>query len=90
MNKSRSDIFMLIPHAVVKKVEGENDGLLTPVGVMHGDFKGIIRSNSNRGISHCDEVDMRRHRFTNKSGDGVSDILEMYREILQTLKDKGF
>lgn len=90
MNKSSSDIFMLIPHAVVKIIEGENDGFLTPEGVMHGDFKGIIRSNSGRGISHCDEVDLRRRRFTKKHGDGISDILEMYREILQTLNDKGF
>ena len=81
---------MLIPHAVVSRFEGENDGFLTPACVMHGDFKGVVRSNSRRGISHCDEVDMRRHRFTKKSGEGISDILEMYREILQTLKDKGF
>ena len=90
MNKNISDIFMLIPYSVVKMIEGENDGFLTPDGVMHGDFKGIIKSNSGRGISHCDEVDMRRRRFTKKSGDGVSDILELYREILQTLKDKEF
>ncbi len=89
MNSSRSDIFMLIPHIVVYNIEGENDGFLTPESVMHGDFKGIVRSNSRRGISHCDEVDMRRRRFTKKSGEGVSDILDMYREILQTLKDKG-
>lgn len=90
MNSSSSDIFMMIPHFVVKRIEGENDGFLTPEGVRHGEFRGIIRSNSRRGISHCDEVDMRRHRLTKKSGDGISDILEMYREILQTLKKKGF
>ncbi len=89
MKNSASDIVMCIPHAIVNLIEGENDGLLTPEGVKHGDFKGIVRSNSGRGISHCDEVDLRRRRFTNKSGDGVSDILDMYREILQTLKDKG-
>jgi len=89
MNKSRGDIFMMIPHIVVNALEGENDGFLTPEGVKHGEFKGIIRSNSNRGISHCDEVDMRRHRLTKKTGEGISDILEMYREILQTLKDRG-
>ena len=70
-------------------IEGENDGFLTPAGVKHGNFKGIVRSNSGRGISHCDEVDMRRHRFTRKQGNGVSDILDMYREILKTLKEKG-
>lgn len=89
MKNSASDIVMCIPHAIVNAVEGENDGLLTPRGVMHGDFKGIIRSNSGRGISHCDEVDMRRRRLTKRQGEGISDILDMYREILQTLKEKG-
>ena len=89
MKNSASDIVMCIPHAIVNAFEGENDGLLTPENVKHGVFKGIVRSNSGRGISHCDEVDMRRHRFTKRQGDGVSDILDMYREILQTLKDKS-
>lgn len=89
MKDSASDIVMCIPHAIVNAIEGENDGLLTPEGVKHGDFKGIVRSNSRRGISHCDEVDMRRRRLTKKQGEGVSDILEMYREILHTLEEKG-
>lgn len=89
MKNSASDLVMSIPHAIVNMIEGENDGLLTPEGVKHGEFKGIVRSNSRRGISHCDEVDMRRRRFTKRQGEGVSDILDMYREILQTLKDKG-
>lgn len=89
MKNSLSDIVMMIPHAIVNAFEGENDGLLTPEAVKHGDFKGVVRSNSVRGISHCDEVDMRRRRFTKRQGDGVSDILDMYREILQTLKEKN-
>ena len=89
MKNSLSDIVMMIPHAIVNAFEGENDGLLTLEAVKHGDFKGVVRSNSVRGISHCDEVDMRRRRFTKRQGDGVSDILDMYREILQTLKEKN-
>ncbi len=89
MKNSVSDMVLCITHAIVNSIEGENDGLLTPEGVKHGEFKGIVRSNSVRGISHCDEVDMRRHRFTKRQGDGISDILDMYREILNTLKDKG-
>lgn len=89
MKNSASDIVMCIPHAIINLFEGENDGLLTPESVKHGEFKGIVRSNSARGISHCDEVDFRRHRFTKNQGEGVSDILDLYREILQTLKKKG-
>lgn len=90
MRNSASDLVMCIPHAIVNAIEGENDGLLTPEGVKHGDFRGIVRSSTGRGISHCDEVDMRRRRFSKKQGDGVCDILDMYREILQTLTEKGF
>ena len=89
MKKSSSDIFMWFSHMIVNVIEGENDGFLTPAGVKHGNFKGIVRSNSGRGISHCDEVDMRRRRFTKKEGEGVSDIIELYKDILQSLKDEN-
>ena len=86
----KRDILLWFPHWIIGIFEGENDGLVTTVSAQWGDFKGVVKSNSGRGISHCDEVDLRRKRFTKKSGDGVSDILEVYAEILKTLKDKGF
>ncbi len=89
MKNSFSDIFMTIPHSIIYHIEGENDGLLTPASVQWGDFKGVFYGNSNRGISHCDEVDLRRCRFTRKDGDGVADVLEVYRSILGELKNKG-
>ena len=90
MKNSFSDFIMIIPHSIIYLVEGENDGLLTPYSAKWGDFKGTIRSNTNRGISHCDEVDLRRRKFTKKSGEGVSDILEVYGDILKELENKGF
>lgn len=90
MKHCYSDMIVWFPSLVVKLCEGENDGLLTPEAVKWGEFKGIVRSNSLRGISHCDEVDMRRHRFTKKQGAGVSDIIEVYQEVLTTLMAKGF
>ena len=89
MNHSFSDIILTIPNIVVKYYEGENDGLLTPQSVKWGDFKGIIKSNSFRGISHCDEVELRRRKFTNKSGSGVSDILEFYKSVIKDLEARG-
>ena len=73
---------MWLTSLVVGWGEGENDGLLPPSSVMWGDFKGIVRSNSARGISHADEVDFRRRRFTKKLGDGVCDILEIYKKLI--------
>ena len=50
----------------------------------------IYKGNSRRGISHCDEVDMRRRCFTKKHGDWISDITDFYCDIINELKEKGF
>jgi triacylglycerol lipase len=74
----------------VSLFEGQNDGLLTPDAVKWGDFKGIYSGVGRRGISHCDEIDVRRRRFSKKSGEGVSDIVNIYREIIVDLTKLGF
>lgn len=80
-----SDMFLWFSNMVVNHFEGENDGFLAPRAVKWGEFMGIKRSACRRGISHCDEVDMRRMKFCKKSSKGVSDILEVYREIADDL-----
>lgn len=85
-----SDMFMFFPSLAVKIIEGQNDGLLTPDAVKWGEFRGIHMSNSRRGISHCDEVDMRRRRLTKRQGDGISDIVEFYKGVVAELRDKGY
>ena len=85
-----SDLFMLVPGIVVKCLEGPNDGLLTPRAVMWTNFRGIVTSSSGRGISHCDEVDMRRRRLSKKRGEGISDITDFYTGVIKDLRDKGF
>lgn len=85
-----SDIIMILPSMVVKIFEGQNDGLLAPRAVEWTNFRGIITGNSGRGISHCDEVDLRRRHFSRKNGDGVRDITEFYVSIVNELKEKGF
>ena len=64
---------------------GENDGLLPPEAVKWGIFKGVYRGAGNRGISHCDEIDMRRRPLSKKAGEGLSDILDIYREMVSDL-----
>ncbi|MGN0600269.1 MAG: esterase/lipase family protein [Oscillospiraceae bacterium] len=71
MKHAWSDMFMWLPSLVVRRFDGENDGLLSPESVKWGNFKGVVKSIGNRGISHCDEVDMRRSRLTKKQGDGI-------------------
>ncbi len=90
MKSPFSDMFLWFPSLVVWLVEGVNDGLLTPDAVKWTNFKGIVRSNSRRGISHCDEVDMRRLRLTGKQGDGVSDITDFYLSVANDLMLMGY
>lgn len=90
MKNPFSDIFMWLPNMVVGIIEGENDGLLTPDAVKWTKFQGVHYGVGNRGISHCDQVDMRRRRFSKKTGDGVSDIVEVYKNIACDLCKRGY
>lgn len=90
MNYPFSDIFMWFPNLVVGMIEGQNDGLVTPQNARWTNFRGIHSGASKRGISHCDEVDMRRRRLSAKANDGVSDIVDVYRSIVNDLYERGF
>ena len=90
MKKPSSDFLMWLPNLVVKGIEGENDGLLTPASVKWGVFKGVYRGAGNRGISHCDEIDLRRKPLSKKVEDGISDIVDVYSEIVLELTRNGF
>lgn len=48
---------------------------------------GVYKGGGRRGISHCDEVDLRRRRM-DVSGEG--DITDFYLHIVSDLKKKGF
>lgn len=89
MKSPFSDVFMWLPSLFVKMIEGENDGLLTPDAVRWGEFKGIYRGAGRRGISHCDEIDLRRRPLSKKPRDGIGDILDVYKEIICGLSDRG-
>lgn len=90
MSHCYSDFVLSIPYLAIKLIDGENDGLLTPDSARWTNFKGIIRAPANRGISHCDEVDMRRRPFAIKNSAGkISDITEFYKTIVADLKHRG-
>lgn len=87
MNGFTSDITMCVPWLAVHAVEGDNDGLLAPRAVKWTNFMGVYRGGGRRGISHCDEVDLRRKPF---SVSGGGDITDFYLNIVSDLKKKGF
>ncbi len=90
MKNPASDMLMWLQNFVVGIWEGENDGLLTPDAVKWGNFKGIYRGSGRRGISHCDEIDMRRRSLSKKKGDGVSDIVDVYTGVIKDLYELGY
>ncbi|MBP5312920.1 MAG: hypothetical protein J6112_08830 [Clostridia bacterium] len=85
-----SDMMLFLPHLVVKHFDGENDGLVAPRSAEWGRFRGIVTGNSNRGVSHCDAVDLRRRHFTKKEGPGVSDITDLYVDVVRELAEAGY
>jgi len=90
MKSPFSDITMFLPSLVVGMIEGENDGLLTPETAKWGNFQGVCRGNGRRGISHADEVDMRRRPLSRKSGAVISDIIDLYQKIALDLIKRGY
>lgn len=90
MGNPFSDMLMWVPSLVVGWLEGENDGLLTPDAVKWGNFRGIIRSGSRRGISHLDEIDLRRRPLRRPPAQGVYDVTQVYTQIIRELEEMGF
>lgn len=91
MKNSFSDFIMIVPHFVINLVEGENDGLVSVKSAQWGNFKGILRGSTNRGISHADEVDIRRMKLSKKAKDGcINDICDVYLQIVRELKQLGY
>lgn len=90
MKNAFSDVFYLPGYLLVKHFEGENDGIFSPRSVAWGNFRGVYTGAGRRGISHYDEVDFRRRRFSSKRGKNVSDITEFYVNMAEELKERGF
>ena len=90
MKNPTSDFFLWLPNLVVGWIEGENDGLLTPEAVTWSNFKGVIRGSGRRGISHCDEIDLRRRPLCRKAGSGITDIVGFYESVVTELAAQGF
>lgn len=90
MKSMFGDAIMSVPYFAVKNCEGQkNDGLLTEKSVKWTNFRGMFTSSSKRGISHCDEVDLRRRPFSKKKSENkyeISDIADFYVNLVAELK----
>ncbi len=91
MRTPLSDISLSAANLVVKWIEGDNDGMVSVESARWGGSFTVLSGRTNRGISHLDEIDLRRSRFSSKNGEsGVNDICDVYRGIVKDLVERGF
>lgn len=72
-----------ISYPMVKKFDGENDGLVSVDSFSFGESCRILKNEKDRGISHGDMIDLNRENI-----DGF-DVREFYVELISDLKSRG-
>ncbi len=70
-------------YRIIKKLNGENDGLVWEKSAEHGSFR-MIKPTGKRGISHGDMIDLFRENI-----DGY-DVSEFYTGLVAELKNQGY
>lgn len=90
MKHPLSDFNLSAANFILNRLEGPNDGLVSVDSARWGAQFRILRSNAFRGISHLDAIDLRRMPLTKKQGQDVSDICQVYTELLEDLKQRGY
>lgn len=85
MRRPIDDPVFAATHVLLKRLEGDNDGMVSTLSCQWGRFRGLIGdSNPDRGLSHGDLVDYRGLLLTHFN------IPAVYLEIVKDLKQQGF
>jgi triacylglycerol lipase len=84
MKSARGDPLLALPYALIRPLEGDNDGLVSVSSARWGTFRGTFESGSRRGISHGDIIDLKREDYRG------FDVVETYVQIVADLKAMGF
>ena len=91
---AKGNYLLSIPRNFIKRIEGESDGLVTPASAQWGNFRGIVRSTTRRGVSHWDEIDLKHKPLSKnvatESMFRISDITDSYSLLAKELAEKGF
>ena len=72
-----------IGYKMIKKLNGENDGLVWERSAIHGEYR-LIRPATKRGISHGDVIDLNRENING------FDVREFYVDMLFRLRQEGY
>lgn len=80
---STSFLPLNIGYLVIKKLNGQSDGLVWVESAKHGDFK-LVKASGIRGISHGDTIDLFRENI-----EGY-DVREFYINLVSELRQQGY
>lgn len=85
MRNMFSDSLLSIPYLMMCTQKGrQNDGLVDVSSAKWGDFRGVLESEKNRGISHGDMIDLKRDDING------FDVIKKFHDIVCELKGKGY
>lgn len=79
-----SEVFCSIPYMVLKRLAGDNDGLVPEESAKWTNFRGTVRPAGRRGVSHADMIDLHHEDIKG------FDVIEFYVKIVNELKMMGF
>ncbi|MCM1054905.1 MAG: triacylglycerol lipase [Bacteroides sp.] len=83
--RARSGRFPLnISYPMVKKFDGDNDGLVALTSAEWGERFTPIYPKGKRGITHADMIDLNRENFKG------FDVREFYVQLVSELRERGF
>ena len=89
MSHPLSDINLSTANLVLRRLEGENDGLVSVESARWGENFHVLRSGTLRGISHLDAIDLRRSPFSRKKDAEIKDICTFYIDLVSGLRERG-
>ena len=69
---------------LIRRLDGENDGLVSTASAVWGNFRGVISTPYRKGISHGDVIDLLRENLKG------FDIREYYVQLVEDLRNRGF
>jgi len=85
-----SDLILCWPAYWIKRVDGPNDGMVSVESAQWGEFRGAIRGAGYRGVSHADEVDLRRQDIEIEPLLGATTVRGLYAAMAAELGQMGF
>ena len=84
MKKPMTGQFPLnLSYRYVKNFDGENDGLVGEISFAWGEKYTLLRTDSDRGISHADMIDLTRKNIPG------FDVRSFYTGLVADLKSRG-